>query len=115
MVDEAHLIQNDLGLKREYEAPLMRGAPDCAVWSNIQRGRYISYLAYDMAEHLTLFYDPDMANVRRYAEMIGGVDPSFVAAVVSQLKLYRVRSGGTISEALYIKRSGPELFIVDVR
>lgn len=114
-VDEAHLIQNDLGLKTEYEAPLTRGAPDVAVWSLIQRGRYISYHAYSAPEHLVLFYDPDWSNVRRYAEMIGGVDPSYITSVVTQLKMYRVRTGGTISEALYIRRSGPELFIVDVR
>lgn len=114
-VDEAHLVQNDLGLKSEYEAPLTRGAPDVAVWSLLQRGRFISYHAYSAPEHLVLFYDPDVSNVRRYAEMIGGVDPGYVTRVVTQLKMYRVRTGGTISEALYIKRSGPELFIIDVR
>lgn len=114
-VDEAQLVQNDLHLKSEYEAPLTRGAPDVAVWSLIQRGRYISYHAYNAPEHLILFYDPDITNVRRYAELIGGVDPKFIAQVVTQLKLYRVPTGGTISEALYIKRSGPEMFIVNVR
>lgn len=114
-VDEASLIQNDLGLKTEYEAPLTRGAPDVAVWSLLQRGRNITYHAYNAPEHLVLFYDPDITNVRRYAEMIGGVDPSYVVDVVTQLKLYRVPTGGTISEAFYIKRSGPEMFIVDVR
>lgn len=114
-VDEAHLVQNDLGLKSEYEAPLTRGAPDVAVWSLIQRGRYISYHAYNAPEHLVLFYDPDISNVKRYAEMIGGVDPVFITRVVTQLRMYRVPTGGTISEALYIRRSGPELFIVNVR
>lgn len=114
-VDEAHLVQNDLGLKSEYEAPLTRGAPDVAVWSLLQRGRYISYHAYSAPEHLVLFYDPDVSNVRRYAELIGGVDPVFITRVVTQLKMYRVRTGGTISEALYIRRSGPEMFIVNVR
>ena len=114
-VDEAQLVQNDLNLKAEYEAPLTRGAPDVAVWSLIQRGRYISYHAYNAPEHLILFYDPDISNVKRYAELIGGVDPAFIARIVTQLKLYRVRSGGTISEALYIKRSGPQLAVIDVR
>jgi hypothetical protein len=114
-VDEAQLVQNDLGLKSEYEAPLTRGAPDVAVWSLIQRGRYISYHAYNAPEHLVLFYDPDITNVKRYAEMIGGVDPAFIANVVTKLKLHRVRTGGTISEALYIRRSGPTLAVVDVR
>jgi energy-coupling factor transporter ATP-binding protein EcfA2 len=114
-VDEAHLIQNDLGLKAEYEAPLTRGAPDCAVWSLIQRGRYITYHAYSAPEHLIIFRDPDVSNIKRYAELIGGVDPVFITNVVTQLRMYRVRTGGTISEALYIRRSGPELSVIDVR
>jgi hypothetical protein len=114
VVDEAHHVQNDLKLKREFEAPLMRGAPVNAQWSLIQRGRYMSYLAYDAPEHLFIFYDPDRSNVRRYSEMIGGVDPGYVTELVVNLKTYRAKTGGTISEALYIRRAGPYLCIVDV-
>lgn len=113
VVDEAHHVQNDLKLKAEYEAPLMRGAPVNAEWSLIQRGRFMSYQAYDAPEHIFMFYDPDQNNQRRYAE-IGGVDPRYIAAIVSQLQTSRAKTGGTISECLYIKRSGPELCIVDV-
>lgn len=113
VVDEAHHVQNDLKLKREYEAPLMRGAPDNAVWSLIQRGRYMTYLAYDAPEHLFIFFDPDRANQARYSD-IGGVDPDYISAIIENLKTYRTNTGQTISECLYIRRSGPELFIVDV-
>lgn len=114
-VDEASLVQNDLGLKSDYEAPLTRGAPDVAVWSLLQRSRYSSYHAYSAPEHLVLFYDPDEPNLKREAEMIGGIDPRYIVDVVQSLKLYRVPTGGTISEALYIKRAGPEIYIVDVK
>lgn len=114
VVDEAHHVQNDLGLKREYEAPLMRGAPVVAEWSLIQRGRNMSYLAYDACEHMFLFYDSDQTNRKRYAEM-GGVDPKQVEYLVSNLRTYEIKTGQTISEALYIRRAGPQFCIVDVK
>lgn len=113
MVDEAHHVQQDLKLKKECEAQLMRGAPHAGMWSLVQRGRYVSYQVYDAPEHIFVFYDPDKSNRERYAE-IGGVDPKFVEDVTSKLKTTRVASGGTISQALYIRRSGPELYIVDI-
>lgn len=117
VADEAHHVQNDLKLRKEYEAVLMRGAPHNAMWSLIQRGRFMSYQAYDAPEHIFLFYDPDQANQKRYSE-IGGIDPRHTRELVADLRTYRVQTngkpGGTISECLYIKRSGPEIYIVDV-
>jgi hypothetical protein len=111
VVDEAHHVQNEYGLKAEYEAPLMRGAPVNAEWSLMQRGRYISMHAYDAPQHLFIFYDPDRANVDRYSE-IGGVDPQFITYVVTSLRTQRSKNGGTISECLYINRQGPDYVIV---
>jgi hypothetical protein len=113
LVDETHLVQNDLGLKKEYEAPLMRGAPHCAVWSLVQRGRYISYHAYCEPEHLFIFYDPDPTNRQRYAD-IGGIDPNEVLYLTETLQLQETPNGQTISEALYIRRSGPQMAIVAI-
>lgn len=111
VVDEAHHVQNDLGLKKEYEAPLMRGAPHNAVWSIIQRGRFMTYLVYDAPEHLFIFYDPDRSNQKRYSE-IGGVDPGQLIYLTENLKTARGPNGNTISECVYIRRSGPEIYIV---
>jgi hypothetical protein len=113
VVDEAHLVYGDLGLRKEYEAPLMRGAPVVSQWSLLQRGRFVSYHAYNAPEHIFIFYDPDDSNVERYSE-IGGVDPRYVQSIVKNLKTYTSKTGGTISETLYIRRSGPQLMIVDV-
>lgn len=116
VADEAFQLQNDLGAKKEYEATLMRGAPDAAMWSLLQRGRFSSYLAYDAPEHIFIFDDPDMSNQRRYSE-IGGVDPKFLIQLSRTLKTYEVSSGdetNTISECIYIRRSGPYVCIVDV-
>lgn len=111
VVDEAHHVQNDLGLKREYEAALMRGAPIDAEWSLIQRGRFMSYLAYDAPEHIFVFYDGDRSNVKRYAEL-GGIDPRQVEYLTLGLKTRTIKTGQTISEALYIRRAGPQFAIV---
>jgi hypothetical protein len=112
VVDEAHQAQNDLGLRKECEGPLMRGRPACGVWSLVQRGRHVSYMVYDQAEWVLMFFDPNTDNQRRYAE-IGGVDPRVLIALSRQLKTATVADGSTISQALCFRRSGDQLFIVD--
>lgn len=112
-VDETSLIYEDLKLKKEYDAPLKRGAPIVAVWSLIQRGRHISYHAYDAPEHIFIFYDADESNRIRYAQ-IGGVDPKLVQQIAANLECRKVATGQTVSQALYIERAGPSLSIVDI-
>lgn len=111
-VDEAHQAHNDLKLRKACEGPLMRGRPVCGVWSLIQRGRYVSYMVYDQAEHLFIFYDPDVDNQRRYSE-IGGVDPQVLKDLSAQLQTKTVADGSTISQCIYFRRSGDYLAIVD--
>jgi hypothetical protein len=118
LVDESHQAQETLKLKRELEGPLMRGAPQCAEWNNIQRGRYVSYHCYDAPEHIIIFFDPDISNQKRYSE-IGGVDPDYVRHITRGLQTRTIKTNGgrdkaTISEALYIKRGGPTLMIVSM-
>lgn len=120
-VDETSLVYEDLKLRREYTAPLKRGAPTVAVWSLIQRGRNISYHAYDAPEHLFLFHDPDESNRKRYAE-IGGVDPRLVQQITANLECREVETRtadgqlkrGTVSQVLYIRRAGPTMSIIDI-
>lgn len=111
-VDEAHQAHNDLKLRKDCEGPLMRGRPVCAVWSLVQRGRYVSYMVYDQAEHVFIFFDPDRSNQERYSE-IGGVDPNVLKELSRQLKTKTVADGSTISQCLYFRRSGDQLYIVD--
>jgi len=112
VVDEAHHVQYDMKLKRECEAPLMRGAPHNAEWSLIQRGRFVSYHCYGAPEHLFIFYDPDRDNRKRYSD-IGGVDPEYLERITEGLRLEKGKNGNTISECVYIRRSGPQIMIVD--
>jgi energy-coupling factor transporter ATP-binding protein EcfA2 len=112
VVDEAHQTHNDLKLRTECEGPLMRGRPMCAMWSLLQRGRYVSYMVYDQAEHVFIFWDPDKTNQERYSE-IGGVDPKQLIELSRKLKTKTVADGSTISQCLYFRRSGNTLSIVD--
>lgn len=112
VLDERHHVESDLGLKKESNAALLRGAPVNSQWNLLQRGRHVSYLVYDAPEHIFIFFDPDQSNRKRYAE-IGGVDPRLIMQVTDNLKTSRTDTGMTISQCLYIRRSGPELMIVD--
>lgn len=113
LVDETAHVYDYLKLKREYEAPLMRGAPVVAVWSLIQRGRNISYHAYNAPEHIFIFFDPDARNREIYSQF-GGVDPVWIQYLAENLKTEEIKNGMTVSQALYIRRSGPQLAIVDI-
>lgn len=112
--DEAHHVQNDMKLKKEYEASLMRGAPVVAEWSLIQRGAYMSYHAYSEADHLFIFYDPDAKNRKRYSDF-GSLDPRATEAIIENLRLDKAANGMTISECLYIHRSDPIPIIVGMK
>lgn len=117
VVDETYQVQVDMKLKREAEAALVRGAPINAEWNLAQRGKMISYLCYDAPEWIIIFQEPTALERQRYAE-IGGTDPRLVQELVKGLKTYTVSTPhgkGTISEALAIRRSGSQLYIVDVR
>jgi energy-coupling factor transporter ATP-binding protein EcfA2 len=110
-VNEAHQTQVDLKLKTECEGPLMRGAPDCAEWSEIQRGRNVSYMCYDSAEHMFIFKDDDTDNVKRYSDF-GQGDPYELRELMETLQTERSADGRTISQCLYIRRGGG-MYVVD--
>jgi energy-coupling factor transporter ATP-binding protein EcfA2 len=110
-INEAHQIQEELKLKRDVEAPLMRGGPDNAVWNEAQRGRYLSYHTYSAPEHIFVFYDDDSDNRKRYSDF-GCADPEEIFWLTSHLKTRRSRDGRTISQCLYVRRSGG-IYVVD--
>jgi len=110
-VNEAHQAHVDLGLKLECEGPLMRGAPDCSAWHEIQRGRNVSYMCYDSAEHMFIFKDDDASNVQRYADF-GSGDPHELRQLMENLKTERARDGRTISQCLYMRRGGG-MYVID--
>jgi len=111
VVDEAHHVHDTMGLKKDCEAPLMRGLPDNAMWSIAQRGRFLSYLVYDAPEDVIIFKDDDEANQARYAEF-NGVSRREMIEITSNLRTERIDKGNTISQALYRSSSG-DMCIID--
>lgn len=110
-VNEAHQTQQELKLLVDCEAPLMRGAPDNAMWSEAQRGRWLSYHTYEAPEHMFIFYDDSREERKRYADF-GCADPDELEYITSQLRTERVADGRTISQCLYIRRGGG-MFVID--
>ena len=110
-INEAHQTQVDLKLKSDVESPLMRGGPDNAVWHEAQRGKWLTYHTYSAPEHIFVFYDDDSDNRKRYADF-GCADPEEIFWITSHLKTKRVADGRTISQCLYIRRSGG-MYVVD--
>lgn len=102
--DETQELQSGLNLKQECEACWKRGRSlHCGFWALAQRSAYNSQDMYNSPEHLFLFSDPDKRNRERFSQ-IGGVDPDRVEYLVYNLDQY---------QALYIKRTGSHLCIVD--
>lgn len=110
-VNEAHQAHVDLKLKLDCEGPLMRGAPDCMAWHEIQRGRNVSYMCYDSPEHMFIFKDDDTDNVRRYADF-GTGDPMELRDLMEHLETERAADGRTISQCLYMRRGGG-MYVID--
>jgi hypothetical protein len=112
VVDEGHHVHESMGLKKDCEAPLMRGLPDNAMWTLAQRGRFLSYLCYDAPEDIIIFRDDDEDNQARYGQ-ITGFNRRQIIEVTRNLRTERVApEGNTISQALYISRSG-DMCIID--
>lgn len=111
-INESHQVQEELKLKTECEAALMRGGPDNAEWNEAQRGRFLSYHTYSAPEHLFIFYDDDADNRKRYSDF-GCADPDEIKWLTANLKTYRVADGRTISQCLYLRRGGG-MYVVDI-
>jgi hypothetical protein len=112
LVDERAQADKDLRLTDQLDAPLQRGLPHNPEWNNIQRGAWVSYHCYDAPEHMFIYHDDHESNRKRYSEF-GCADPEVIFRLVSRLKLKKVKTGGTISQCLYMRRSDRYMCIVD--
>jgi hypothetical protein len=112
LVDERAQADKDLRLTDQLDAPLQRGLPHNPEWNNIQRGAWVSYHCYDAPEHMFIYHDDHESNRKRYSEF-GCADPEVIFRLVSKLKTKKVKTGGTISQCLYMRRSDRYMCIVD--
>lgn len=112
VVDERAQADKDLRLTTDLDAPLQRGLPHNPEWNSIQRGAWVSYHCYDAPEHMFIYHDDHESNRKRYSEF-GCADPEVIFRLVSKLKTKKVKTGGTISQCLYMRRSDRYMCIVD--
>ena len=102
--DEAYGLVNELGLGKTLVTIWTRGrSMGTGLWVASQKPTHIPLHAYNQAEHLFLFNDPDKRARQRFTE-IGGVDPDLVGQIVFDLEQH---------QCLYIRREGPSMCIID--
>lgn len=75
-----------------------------SIMAAFQKPSHVPQWAFNQAEHLFLFHDPDRRNRIRFAE-IGGIDSELLQETVYGLKRH---------QACYVRRDGPAACIVDV-
>jgi hypothetical protein len=103
-VDDAFGVSELLKLREELiEMWTELRSMDGTLLAAFQKPSHVPLWAYSQAEHLFLFHDPDKRSRERFGE-IGGVDPYLVQETVMGLKRH---------QALYIRRDGPALCIID--
>jgi hypothetical protein len=103
-VDDTYGIGKVLGLNNLLiELWTELGSMDAGLIAGFQKPSHVPLWAYNQAEHLFLFHDPDKRSRERFQE-IGGVDGHIVQDTVMRLQRH---------QALYIRRLGPAMCIVD--
>jgi len=107
VLDDTYLKAKVLGLDRQMTTiHAMAGAMGIGAWTFVQKptgAGETPLMAYGAAEHIFLFNEPDERSRQRYGE-IGGVNPKLVESLVLSLDDY---------QALYLRRSGRHICIVD--
>jgi len=103
VVDEL-LAASDLNLDKVLRTSWTRGrSMGQGLWGCSQKPTHIPTFAYNQAEHLFLFRDPDKRSRDRFDE-IGGLDAGELKGWVNGLKKY---------QCVYVRRSGPAVCIID--
>lgn len=103
-VPDEHYGAVQLGLQEELIALWSRGqAMGTACWGGVQKPSHVPAWAFNCASHVFLWNDPDMRNVKRFAEF-GGIDTKLLAETVLSLDYH---------EALYLRRRGNVACIVN--
>lgn len=101
--DELYGLVAELNLKRELITVWSRGrSMGAGLWGATQKPTHVPLWAYNQADHLFLYNEPDKDGRDRFRE-IGGFDSKIVSDTVMTLGEY---------ECLYICRKGPTMCII---
>lgn len=116
--DDIFVLACLMGLNPECEQFWTAGGEGGAgLWSANQKpsgtlgSGSVSSFSYNSAAHLFLGRDTDERNVKRFAEIGGGIDPAEVTSIVKNLRLYQI-GPKSISEVLYVDTRGPYMGLI---
>ena len=118
LIDDAHSAATYMDLNDHIEEILVNGrAGGAAAFLALQKpsgtvnaGGITTY-AYSSPTHYLFGKDTEGRNLKRLAEIGGGIDPAKVEAIVRNLRLYRIGQH-TISQKLYIDKRGPYMALI---
>ncbi len=118
LVDDAHSAATYMALNDYIEEILVNGrAGGAAAWLPLQKpsgtvnaGGITTY-AYSAPTHLIFGRDTDARNLKRLAEIGGGVDAGRVQDIVRGLRLYRI-GDHAVSQKLWIDKRGPYMALI---
>lgn len=118
LIDDAHSAATMMKLNSYIEEQLVNGrAGGAGVWLALQKpsgtvnSGGITSFAYSSPTHLVFGKDTDVRNLKRLAEIGGGIDPARIENIIRSLRLYRIGQN-TVSQKLYVDRRGPYMALV---
>lgn len=119
LVDDAHSASTMYGLGKPIEEHLVNGRSNhSSIWLATQKpsGTVVSggltSFAWSSASHIFMGWTPADADVQKYSE-IGGIDPRLIQNTVRNLRLYSLGESSTVTQWLYISKSGPYAMLVN--
>lgn len=87
VLDEFRYFTETIGLKPQCELLLQQGRSEgLTLVMGAQRPRHVPLLAYDQSKHIFLGFDNDLGNVKRLAEIGGGLDAKQAAVYLASLR-----------------------------
>jgi energy-coupling factor transporter ATP-binding protein EcfA2 len=118
LVDDAHSAATYMKMNDYIEEILVNGrAGGAAAWLPLQKpsgtlnaGGITTY-AYSAPTHFLFGKDTDPRNLKRLAEIGGGIDARRVEEIIRNLRLYRIGKH-TVSQKLYIDKRGPYMALI---
>lgn len=111
VADDLHILAL-MGLNTECEEMWTTGGEGgAALWGANQKPSgskvaSVSGFFYNCGTHMFLGKDTDHANIQRFGEIGGGINPAEIGRIVRNLKLYRI-GNKTITQVLYLDMRGP--------
>lgn len=119
LIDDAHSAATHMNLNSYIEEILVNGrAGGSSVWMTLQKpsgtvnSGGITTFAYNSPTHFLFGKDTDPRNLKRLAEIGGGIDAARAESIIRGLRLFRI-GPHTVSQKLYVDKRGPYMTLIN--